>query len=196
MITIAVIWFGIGELAKYFLIFWGTFFIVLINTAAGVSRTPMARQRAAQCLGASNLQIFMLIILPSAVPYIIIGMRIAMASSFMSIIPAEMLAAGFRARPSAADVGPAVADGPHLRRAGDDQRHRLPHRSGVSLGLLIDAIQIYWSASQCRDEWQRENRSCQCKRRNSKRRRITLLPISSAHLDRNDQHSDAHRPRN
>jgi NitT/TauT family transport system permease protein len=93
MIPIAVIWFGIGELAKYFLIFWGTFFIVLINTAAGVSRTPIARQRAAQCLGASNLQIFVLVILPSAIPYIIIGMRIAMASSFMSIIPAEILAA-------------------------------------------------------------------------------------------------------
>jgi NitT/TauT family transport system permease protein/taurine transport system permease protein len=93
MIPIAVIWFGIGELAKYFLIFWGTFFIVLINTAAGVSRTPVARQRAAQCLGASNLQIFILVIVPSAIPYIIIGMRIAMASSFMSIIPAEILAA-------------------------------------------------------------------------------------------------------
>jgi NitT/TauT family transport system permease protein len=93
MIPIAVIWFGIGELAKYFLIFWGTFFIVLINTAVGVSRTPIARQRAAQCLGATNLQIFILVILPSAIPYIIIGMRIAMASSFMSIIPAEILAA-------------------------------------------------------------------------------------------------------
>jgi NitT/TauT family transport system permease protein/taurine transport system permease protein len=93
MIPIAVIWFGIGELAKYFLIFWGTFFIVLINTAAGVARTPVARQRAAQCLGASNFQIFVLVILPSAIPYIIIGMRIAMASSFMSIIPAEILAA-------------------------------------------------------------------------------------------------------
>jgi ABC-type nitrate/sulfonate/bicarbonate transport system permease component len=93
MIPIAVIWFGIGELAKYFLIFWGTFFIVLINTAAGVARTPIARQRAAQCLGASNLQIFVLVIVPSAIPYIIVGMRIAMASSFMSIIPAEILAA-------------------------------------------------------------------------------------------------------
>ncbi len=93
MIPIAVIWFGIGELAKYFLIFWGTFFIVLINTAAGVARTPIARQRAAQCLGATNLQIFILVILPSAIPYIIVGMRIAMASSFMSIIPAEILAA-------------------------------------------------------------------------------------------------------
>src|SRR5581483_8002747 len=93
MIPIAVIWFGIGELSKYFLIFWGTFFIVLINTAAGVARTPIARQRAAQCLGATNLQIFILVILPSAIPYIIVGMRIAMASSFMSIIPAEILAA-------------------------------------------------------------------------------------------------------
>ncbi|MGA7312294.1 MAG: ABC transporter permease [Pseudolabrys sp.] len=93
MIPIAVIWFGIGELSKYFLIFWGTFFIVIINTTAGVWRAPVARQRAAQCLGASQLQIFVLVIVPSAVPYIVTGMRVAMASSFMSIIPAEILAA-------------------------------------------------------------------------------------------------------
>jgi len=93
MIPIAVIWFGIGELSKYFLIFWGTFFIVLINTTAGVMRAPIVRQRAAQCLGASPLQIFLLVVIPSAAPYIVTGMRIAMASSFMSIIPAEILAA-------------------------------------------------------------------------------------------------------
>ena len=93
MIPIAVIWFGIGEMSKYFLIFWGTFFIMLVNTTAGVMRTPIARQRAAQCLGASQLEIFAYIIVPSAVPYIITGMRVAMASAFMSIIPAEILAA-------------------------------------------------------------------------------------------------------
>jgi NitT/TauT family transport system permease protein/taurine transport system permease protein len=93
MIPIAVIWFGIGEQSKYFLIFWGTFFFVLINTIAGVIRTPIARQRAAQCLGANQLQIFLTVVIPSAVPYIITGMRVAMASSFMAIIPAEMLAA-------------------------------------------------------------------------------------------------------
>ena len=93
MIPIAVIWFGIGELSKYFLIFWGTFFIVVINTTAGVWRTPVTRQRAAECLGASQLQIFVLVVIPSAVPYIVTGMRVAMASSFMSIIPAEILAA-------------------------------------------------------------------------------------------------------
>ena len=93
MIPIAVIWFGIGETSKYFLIFWGTFFIVLINTTAGVWRAPIARQRAAECLGANQLQIFVLVVVPSAVPYIVTGMRVAMASSFMSIIPAEILAA-------------------------------------------------------------------------------------------------------
>jgi ABC-type nitrate/sulfonate/bicarbonate transport system permease component len=93
MIPIAVIWFGIGEMSKYFLIFWGTLFIVLINTIAGVWRAPIARQRAAECLGANNLQIFLLVIIPSSVPYIVTGMRVAMASSFMSIIPAEILAA-------------------------------------------------------------------------------------------------------
>jgi NitT/TauT family transport system permease protein/taurine transport system permease protein len=93
MIPIAVIWFGIGETSKYFLIFWGTFFFVLINTIAGVVRTPVARQRAARCLGANELQIFLLVVIPSALPYIVTGMRVAMAASFMSIIPAEMLAA-------------------------------------------------------------------------------------------------------
>jgi ABC-type nitrate/sulfonate/bicarbonate transport system permease component len=93
MIPIAVIWFGIGELSKYFLIFWGTYFIVLINTIAGVGRAPIARQRAAECLGANRWQIFVLVLVPSAAPYIVTGMRIAMASSFMSIIPAEILAA-------------------------------------------------------------------------------------------------------
>jgi NitT/TauT family transport system permease protein/taurine transport system permease protein len=93
MIPIAVIWFGIGETSKYFLIFWGTFFIVLINAIHGVMATPWARVRAAECLGASGLQIFALIVLPSAVPSIVTGMRVALASSYLSIIPAEILAA-------------------------------------------------------------------------------------------------------
>jgi ABC-type nitrate/sulfonate/bicarbonate transport system permease component len=93
MITIAVIWFGIGEMSKYFLIFWGTFFIVVVNTTAGVWRAPITRQRAAECLGANQFEIFVMVIIPSAVPYIVTGMRVAMASSFMSIIPAEILAA-------------------------------------------------------------------------------------------------------
>ncbi|MBV9825050.1 MAG: ABC transporter permease [Alphaproteobacteria bacterium] len=93
MIPIVVIWFGIGEVAKYSLVFWGTLFSVLISTIAGVLRTPHIRQNAALCLGASEAQIFRLIVLPSAVPYIVVGLRLALASAFISIIPAELLAA-------------------------------------------------------------------------------------------------------
>jgi len=93
MIPIAVIWFGIGEMSKYFLIFWGTFFIIVVSTIDGVLRVPVTRVRAAQCLGASRVQIFTRILIPTILPAIITGMRLAMASSFMSIIPAEMLAA-------------------------------------------------------------------------------------------------------
>ena len=71
----------------------GACFIVVVNTTAGVWRAPITRQRAAECLGANQLEIFVMVIIPSAVPYIVTGMRVAMASSFMSIIPAEILAA-------------------------------------------------------------------------------------------------------
>jgi NitT/TauT family transport system permease protein/taurine transport system permease protein len=93
MIPIAVIWFGIGETSKYFLIFWGCFVFVLINTTSGVIRVPVGRERAARCLGARGLGIIFKVVLPSALPDIIIGMRLAMATSLMAIVPAEMLAA-------------------------------------------------------------------------------------------------------
>jgi NitT/TauT family transport system permease protein/taurine transport system permease protein len=93
MIPIAIIWFGIGENSKYFLVFWGTFFFVLINTIAGVARVPTTRQRAAQCLGANEIEILLYVVVPSTIPYIVTGMRVAMAAAFMSIVPAEMLAA-------------------------------------------------------------------------------------------------------
>lgn len=93
MITIAVIWFGIGETSKYFLVFWGVLFIVLINTWEGVLQVPLIRQRAARCLGTPEWRIFVSVVLPSAIPYIIVGLRVGMMSAFVSIIPAEILAA-------------------------------------------------------------------------------------------------------
>lgn len=93
MIPIAVIWFGIGESSKYFLIFWGTFFILIVNTIGGVAQTSPLRINAAKCLGASELRIFTSVILPSAIPSIVTGMRVSIATAFISIIPAELVAA-------------------------------------------------------------------------------------------------------
>jgi len=93
MITIAVIWFGIGEESKIFLIFYTTVFIVIINTAAGVAAISKNKIRAARVLGATPWQIFFLVSLPGTVPFIVTGMRIAMANSFTTIVAAEMVSA-------------------------------------------------------------------------------------------------------
>lgn len=93
MITVAVIWFGIGEASKIFLIIYTTIFIVILNTAAGVSAIASNKIRAAQALGATRGQIFFHVALPSTVPYILTGMRLAMANSFTTIVAAELIAA-------------------------------------------------------------------------------------------------------
>jgi len=93
MITVAVIWFGIGEGSKIFLIIYTTVFIVILNTAAGVGAVTPNKIRAARSLGAGRTQVFLFVALPATVPYILTGMRLAMGNSFVTIIAAELVAA-------------------------------------------------------------------------------------------------------
>lgn len=93
MITISVIWFGIGEESKAFLIIYTTIFIVIINTSAGVAAISRNKLRAAQVLGASKWQIFSLVAFPATVPFMLTGMRLAMANSFTTIVAAELVSA-------------------------------------------------------------------------------------------------------
>ena len=66
---------------------------VTINTAAGVAAVAPNKIRAARSLGASRAQIFLFVAFPATVPYILTGMRLAMANSFVTIIAAELVAA-------------------------------------------------------------------------------------------------------
>jgi ABC-type nitrate/sulfonate/bicarbonate transport system permease component len=93
LIPLAIVWFGIGETSKYFIILYAAVVVVILNTMAGVMSTPVIRVRAAQCLGASQFKIFTSIMLPSAWPYILTGMRVALGFSFMGVVAAEMIAA-------------------------------------------------------------------------------------------------------
>jgi ABC-type nitrate/sulfonate/bicarbonate transport system permease component len=93
VVPLAMMWFGIGEFAKFVIIVYATVVIVLLNTAAGVERTPIVRVRAARCLGASESQIFFRIVLPSAMPYVLTGMRVALGFCFMGIVAAELIGA-------------------------------------------------------------------------------------------------------
>ncbi|MGE7589211.1 ABC transporter permease [Peribacillus sp. NPDC101480] len=92
-ITLFMLWFGIGEQSKIFLIMYATFFIVVINTMTGVLAIEEDKLRSARSMGASELQIMFHVIIPASLPYIFTGAKLAMGSSFMAIVGAEMVAA-------------------------------------------------------------------------------------------------------
>lgn len=92
-LTPAVIWLGIGEASKIALIAYTTLFIVTINTMVGVSNIPVERVWAARSMGASRSHLFRFVVVPSTVPFVLTGMRLAMGNSFATVVPAEMIAA-------------------------------------------------------------------------------------------------------
>jgi len=92
-VTLAVIWLGPGEASKVALILYTTIFIVTINTIAGVLSVSELRLRAAATLGAGRLQTLLTVIVPSTVPYMVTGARLAMGNSFLTIVSAEIVAA-------------------------------------------------------------------------------------------------------
>ncbi|MFD3380424.1 MULTISPECIES: ABC transporter permease [unclassified Streptomyces] len=92
-VTLAVVWLGIGESSKVVLIFYTAVFIVTLNTSAGVMAVNESKLRAAASLGAGRRQILVGIVLPSTVPHIVTGARLAMGNSFLTIVSAEIVAA-------------------------------------------------------------------------------------------------------
>jgi NitT/TauT family transport system permease protein len=99
-IPLSILWFGLGNPPAIFLIALGAFFPVLMNTIAGVRQVDGIYLRAARNLGASGTTMFLRVILPAAVPYILTGMRIGIGTAFIVVIVSEMIAVnnglGFR----------------------------------------------------------------------------------------------------
>jgi NitT/TauT family transport system permease protein len=84
--------FGIYEQSAIFLISLGAFFPILLNTIGGVRETQLNHLRAARMLGATRLEILLRVVLPSALPAIFTGLRIAIGIAWMVVIVAEMVA--------------------------------------------------------------------------------------------------------
>ncbi|BBH67901.1 ABC transporter permease [Actinoplanes sp. OR16] len=92
-VTLAIVWFGIGETSKIILIFYTSVFLVTVNTIAGVLAIDESKLRAATSLGANRRQLLHAVVLPATIPYIITGARLAMGNSFLTIVSAEIVAA-------------------------------------------------------------------------------------------------------
>lgn len=89
-VPIVILWFGLSELGKWFLIFWGVFFTVWIAAHLGVQKVDETLIRAAQCLGTPDKKMLRQVLLPASMPYIFVGLRTAVSISFYTLVAAEL----------------------------------------------------------------------------------------------------------
>ena len=92
-IPLVVVGAGIGERSKIIVTFIGSFLLMVINTYQGVRNVDMTLLKAAKVLGASDLDIFVKVVIPASTPYIFVGMRIGMAASLTALVAAELTGA-------------------------------------------------------------------------------------------------------
>lgn len=90
-IPISIIWFGLGESAKIFLILLSSFANVTLNAWSGARDVDPQLVGAARMLGASQRQVFFTIVMPSAVPQIFAGLQVAMSMCWATVLAAEMV---------------------------------------------------------------------------------------------------------
>jgi ABC-type nitrate/sulfonate/bicarbonate transport system permease component len=91
-IPIAILWFGAQETGKLFIIWYAAFFILLLQTIAGVREVDPDLVKAARTLGASERAIFRKVVVPAAMPAIFTGLRVGFAIAWISLLAAEMVA--------------------------------------------------------------------------------------------------------
>ncbi len=92
-LPLTIIWFGIGDFAKIFLIYLACFAPLAISARAGVRSCSIEQIHAAYSMGASRNQVVWHVVVKAALPEILTGMRISIAFGWTTLVAAEMVAA-------------------------------------------------------------------------------------------------------
>lgn len=92
-IPLAILWFGIGEAGKVYIIFLGAFFPILVNTVDGIRQTDRRYVELARILEVTRLRFVTQVVLPGALPAIMTGLRVGLMVAWMCVVAAELIAA-------------------------------------------------------------------------------------------------------
>jgi ABC-type nitrate/sulfonate/bicarbonate transport system permease component len=92
-IPFAILWFGVGETPKLFIISLGVFLPVWLSTHVGVMATRSQYIEAAKSLGVGGYELFYRVVLPAALPAIVTGLRQGLAIAFILVVAAELTGA-------------------------------------------------------------------------------------------------------
>jgi sulfonate transport system permease protein len=93
MIPLVILWFGIDEGAKLFLVALGVFFPIYLNTVHGIRSVDPALVEMARSYGLSGWRLYRDVILPGAMPSILVGLRYALGLMWVLLIVAETISA-------------------------------------------------------------------------------------------------------
>lgn len=90
LIPIIIATFGIGTSAKVAIIFFAVFLTMVVTIYQGVKNVDVTLIKAARVFDASDAQIFLHVVVPAAVPYILTGIRLGLASALTTLVAAEL----------------------------------------------------------------------------------------------------------
>jgi len=93
LFPIFILFFGIGEVSKAAIIFWGVQWPILLNTITGVKNVDPLFIKSARSMGATQWEIFRKVIFPASLPSIFTGARLSATSAVLLLIAAEMVGA-------------------------------------------------------------------------------------------------------
>jgi len=108
-IPLAILWFGIGESSKVFIIFLGAVFPIVVNTLEGIRQTDSRFVELARVLEVPRSKFVRKVVLPGALPAIITGLRVGLGNAWVCVVAAELIAAD-------RGVGFIIVDGRELSR--------------------------------------------------------------------------------
>lgn len=90
LLPILIIWLGIGAASKVAIVFLGSVFPIIVNTMAGVREADPRLLQAARAFGASRLDTMIKVLVPGALPAILLGVRLAIGRGVLSVVVGEM----------------------------------------------------------------------------------------------------------
>lgn len=91
-ISLMIIWFGIGERVKVYMVAFGVFFPIYINTYHGIKSIDKGLMEMGAVYGLGRIRIFTEIILPGALPSILVGLRLSLGTMWLLLIASEQIA--------------------------------------------------------------------------------------------------------
>jgi sulfonate transport system permease protein len=93
ILPLVMVWFGVGESGRYFLVALGTLFPIYLNTVLGIRQVDPKLLEMGRVVGLPRLQLVRTIVLPGALPSILLGVRLALTNAWLALVIAETVGA-------------------------------------------------------------------------------------------------------